>query len=68
MTHYSAICVGGPLDGRRFDHDYHQFQFPDEPPMKSTDYAPGERADTLRTVTVGLYTYSNEDCKWHWKL
>lgn len=68
MANYSAVCVGGPLDGRMFKHDWHTFQYPADLPKAVFDYDPTAEVPQLETGRVGLYTYQQDDGRWHWKL
>jgi hypothetical protein len=64
---YKGKCVGGPLDGREFEHDYYQFQYPVRTEATSAfDPYDQTRVREVVTMTHGLYTWVRDKGNWKW--
>ena len=69
MRQYSGLCVGGPLDGKTWEGDYYQFQYPDEPPMTaSAGYDPSMTPGSVSNSRVGLYMFNRDYGIWQWSI
>lgn len=64
---YKGKCIGGPLDGREFEHSYYQFQYPVRTEAASVfDPIGSARASDLVTMTHGVYTWVLDKGVWKW--